>query len=74
MPEETLVGEWADRSYTQGQAYYPYGQEKKHDVDYCLPSLEALGLIQGSEPRKTSGPSRSIHLRGFCPHFAAMQD
>lgn len=74
MPEETSIGEWADRSYTQGQAYYPYGQEMKHDVDYCLPSLEALGLIQDFEPRKTSGPSRSIHLRGFCPHFAAMQD
>jgi hypothetical protein len=59
-------------AYAQGQACSPCEQEKKHDVDYCLPSLEALGLSPDSLPRTSDGLSRSIHLRGSCPHYAAM--
>ena len=56
----------------QDQAYSPSELEKKHAVDYCQPSLEALGLTQDSLPRTNDGLSRSIHLRGSCPHYAAM--
>jgi hypothetical protein len=74
MLEETLGASLASHPYTQDQAYSPYELGTKHDVDYCLPSLEALGLNPDSLPRTSDGLSRSIHLRGSCPLYAAMLD
>lgn len=75
MLEEISVVEWAHRSAcAQAQAYCPCEPETKHDVDYCLPSLEALGLSPDSLPRRNGDLSHSIHLKDSCPHFFAMLD
>jgi hypothetical protein len=74
MLEETLGASLASHSYTQDQAYFPSELETKHDVDYCLPSLAALGLSLDSQLHTNDGPFHSIHLQGFCPHYAAMLD
>lgn len=69
MTEEgELVLRWPS---AQAQAYFPYEQEKKHAADYCPPSLAALGLNQDSQTRRNGGLFHLIHLKGFCPLYAA---